>query len=129
MKFWIVGTNTDHPAVYFMNTNTYRAHPTFASTVGLPAGRAQGTMRGDVVWDPAAIGPSGKPGVYRFAFQQNDALPFAEIAVAYELLAANMPFVGNNLMYYPFPQAAVPLYLSKEKPLYDASRVPVLVAP
>ena len=23
VKFWIVGTNTDHPAVYFMNTNTY----------------------------------------------------------------------------------------------------------
>ena len=38
-----------------------------------------------------------------------------------------MPFLTNNLMYFPLPQAAMPLYLSKEKPLYDASRVPVLV--
>jgi hypothetical protein len=127
VKFWIVDANTDHPKVYFMNTNTWNAHPRFASAVGLPAGRAAGTMRGDVVWDESAIGPSGAPGVYRFAFQQNDALPFAQILVAYELLAANMPFLTNNLMYYPLPQAALPLYLNKEKPLYDASRVPVLV--
>jgi hypothetical protein len=127
VKFWIVGANTEHPAVYFMNTNTFRAHPMFANAIGLPSGRAQGTMRGDIVWDPAAIGPSGSAGAYRFAFQENDALPFAEIAVAYEVLAAQMPFLSNNLMYYPLPQAAMPLYVSKEKPLYDASRVPVLL--
>ena len=127
MKFWIVGANTAHPAVYFINTNTYRAHPEFAGVVGLPGGRGPGTMRGDVVWDPKAIGPDGKPGVYRFAFQENDALPFADIALAYELLFSQMPVLRNNLMYYPLPQAAMPLYISKEKPLYDASRVPVLV--
>jgi hypothetical protein len=127
VKFWIVGANTEHPAVYFMNTNTFRAHPMFASAIGLPGGRAQGTMRGDVVWDPTALGSDGKPGVYRFAFQENDALPFAEVSMAYEVLAASMPFLSNNLMYYPLPQAALPLYLAKEKPLYEASRVPVLV--
>lgn len=126
-KFWIVNANTDHPAVYFMNTNAYRAHPMFASAVGLPGGRAQGTMRGDVVWDPAAIGADGMPGVYRFAFQENDALPFAEVSVAFEVLSASMPFLTNNLMYFPLPQAAMPLYVVKEKALYDASRVPVLL--
>jgi hypothetical protein len=127
VKFWIIGANTDHPAVYFMNTNTYRAHPMFAGAIGLPGGRAQGTMRGDIVWDPASIGPDGKSGTYRFAFQENDALPFAEVAVAFELLAAQIPYLSNNLMYFPLPQAAMPLYVSKEKPLYDASRVPVLL--
>jgi hypothetical protein len=127
MKFWIVNANTDHPAVYFMNTNTYRAHPMFASVAGLPGGRGQGTMRGDVVWDPTAIGADGKAGVYRFAFQENDALPFADVSLAFELLTASMPFLTNNLMYFPLPQAAMPFYLSKEKPLYDASRVPVLL--
>jgi hypothetical protein len=127
VKFWIVGANTEHPAVYFMNTNTYRAHPMFAGAIGLPGGHAQGTMRGDIVWDPASIGPDGKPGTYRFAFQENDALPFADVALAYELLAAQMPYLANNLMYFPLPQAAMPLYVSKEKPLYDASRVPVLL--
>lgn len=127
MKFWIVGGNTDHPMVYFMNTNTWKAHPMFASSIGLPGGRAQGTMRGDVVWDPAAIGADGKAGVYRFAFQENDALPFADVSLAFELLSADMPFLTNNLMYYPLPQAAMPQYLAKDKPLYDASRVPVLL--
>jgi hypothetical protein len=127
VKFWIIGANTEHPAVYFMNTNTYRAHPMFAGAVGLPGGRPQGSMRGDVVWDPAAIGPDGTPGAYRFAFQENDALPFAEVAVAYELLASQMPFLTNDLMYFPLPQSAMPLYVSKEKPLYDDSRVPVLL--
>jgi hypothetical protein len=127
MKFWIVGGNTDHPMVYFMNTNTWKAHPMFASSIGLPGGRAQGTMRGDVVWDPTAIGPDGKAGVYRFAFQENDALPFADVSLAFELLSANMPFLTNNLMYYPLPQAAMPQYLAKDKPQYDASRVPVLL--
>lgn len=127
MKFWIVNANTDHPAVYFMNTNTWKAHPMFASSIGLPGGRAQGTMRGDVVWDPAAIGVDGKPGTYRFAFQENDALPFADVSVAFELLSANMPFLTNNLMYFPLPQAAMPQYLAKDKPQYDDSRVPVLI--
>jgi hypothetical protein len=126
MKFWIVGTNTDHPGVYFMNTNTYRAHPIFAGAVGLPGGRAPGTMRGDIVWDATATGPSGQTGAYRFAFQPNDAYAFADISLAYELLASNMPSLGGDLMFHPLPQAALPLY-NKEKALYDASRVPVLV--
>jgi len=128
MKFWIVGTNTAHPAVYFMNTNTFRAHPEFASAVGLPAGRgpAPGTMRGDVVWNPNGTAPDGSKGTYRFAFQPSDAYSFKEIAVAFELLSANMPFLSDNLLYYPFPQSALPLY-QKEKALYDAYRVPVLV--
>lgn len=127
MKFWIVGTNTERPAVYFMNTNTYKAHPEFASAVGLPVSRGPtaGAMRGDVVFNPDATAPDGSKGTYRFAFQPSDAYSFREIALAYELLSANMPVVRDNLLYYPFPQAAYPLYL-KEKALYDASRVRIL---
>ena len=40
-------------------------------------------------------------------------------------LAANMPMLKDNLLYYPFPQSAFPLY-QKEKALYDAYRVPVM---
>jgi hypothetical protein len=128
MKFWIVGTNTTHPAVYFMNTNTYNAHPPFASAVGIAAGRGPtpGAMRGDIVYNPDGIAPDGSKGTYRFAFQPNDAFAFTDIALAYELLASSMPMLDNNLLYYPFPQSALPLY-QKEKALYDAYRVPVLV--
>jgi hypothetical protein len=127
MKFWIVGTNTAQPAVYFMNTNTFKAHPEFASAVGLPGGRgpSAGSMRGDVVYDPDAIAPDGSKGAYRFAFQPSDAYSFREIALAYELLVANMPVLQNNLRYYAFPQSAYPLY-QREKARYDAYRVPVM---
>lgn len=128
MKFWIVGTNTAHPAVYFMNTNAYKAHPEFASAVGIVSGRGPtvGNMRGDIVFNPEGIAPDGSKGTYRFAFQPTDAYAFKDIAIAYELLMANMPVLHDNLRYYPFPQSALPLY-QKEKALYDASRVPVLV--
>jgi len=32
VKFYILESNTDNPQVYFMNTNTHRAHPSSAST-------------------------------------------------------------------------------------------------
>jgi hypothetical protein len=128
VKFWLVGTDKAHPSVYFMNTETYRAHPTFASAVGIPGGRgpAPGSMRGDIVYNANATAPDGSKGTYRFAFQPNDAYSFDEIALAYELLATSLPMLRNNLLYYPFPSAALPLY-QKERAAYDAYRVPVLV--
>lgn len=130
MKFVITGTNTAHPSVYFMNTNTWKAHPQFMSSLGLPGGGqggpTAGVMRGDIVYDAKATAPDGSKGTYRFAFQPNDAYAFSEIAIAYETLVASMPMLQNNLLYYPFPQSALPLY-KKEKAQYDAYRIPVMI--
>ncbi len=128
VKFWLVDVDTDHPTVYFMNTETYRAHPQFATAVGIPGGRGPqpGKMRGEIVYNAEGIAPDGSKGVYRFEFEPNDAYSFAEVALGYELLAASMPLLTNNLVYYPMPQAALPLY-NKEKALYDAYRMPVMV--
>ncbi|MCH8193188.1 MAG: hypothetical protein IIA65_04125, partial [Planctomycetes bacterium] len=38
VKFYIIDSDTDHPQVYFMNTNTHRAHRSFATAVGLDGG-------------------------------------------------------------------------------------------
>ena len=129
VKFWIVDTDKEHPGVYFMNTQAYRAHPQFASVVGIQSGRgpAPGKLRGDIAYIPNATAPDGSKGVYRFAFQPNDAYSFEEIALAYEVLASSMPLLTNNLVYEAYPQAALPLY-QKEKATYDAYRVPVRVA-
>jgi hypothetical protein len=126
MKFWIVDTDKEHPSVYFMNTEKYRAHPVFASAVGLPGGRGPepGKMRGDIVFDPKGTAPDGSQGIFRFAFQPSDAYSFQEIALAYELLATSMAPLRNNLVYGAFKQAAYPRY-EKEKAAYDAYRVPV----
>ena len=88
--------------------------------------RVVAQMRGDVVYNPDATAPDGTKGTYRFAFQPSDAYSFKDIALAYELLVSSMPMLTNNLLYYPFPQAALPLY-QKERALYDAYRVPVLL--
>ena len=47
------------------------------------------------------------------------------MAYSYEVLAASMPLLDNNLAYYPMPARALPLY-REEKALYDDSRINVL---
>lgn len=123
MKFIVAGVDGAHPSVYFMNTNNYNAHPPFASMMGIPGFRGPGPspsiMRGDIVYEPDRVAPDGTKGVYRFAFQPSDAFSFAQIALAYEVLTTNMPFLEGKLAYYAFPNSAYPLY-QKEKATYDA---------
>ncbi|MFC1781809.1 PEP/pyruvate-binding domain-containing protein [Planctomycetota bacterium] len=139
VKFYINEFQRDHPKVYFMNTKTHRAHMSFAQAVGFNgsgggggrgrtgrSGGSSGQLRGEIVYHPHVIGPSGKAGVYRFEFEPTDSHPFATVQRAYELLALNMPFLQNNLTYYPMPRAALPRY-NNEKNLYDASRVAILL--
>ena len=123
VKFYIVNSKSDRPTVYFMNTEEHRAHHFFAAAIGLQGSDA---MRGEVVYHPAVAAPDGTPGLYRFAFQPNDDYSFERVAYAYEVLAASMPFLTNNLAYYPMPDLALPLY-NQEKALYDASRVEILL--
>lgn len=131
VKYYLLDMNTDNPKVYFMNTQTHRAHGNFARAIGLPGGgrpgRGQpGQMRGEIVYHPHVIGPNGSTGVYRFEFEPNDNYPFAEVRRAYELLARNFPLLRNDFAYYPMPNAALPRY-RQEKALYDASRVAVIL--
>jgi hypothetical protein len=130
VKFYILEADTARPRVLFMNTQTHRAHMMFARKIGFPSGRRgasiPGQMRGEIVYHPNVIAPSGLPGVYRFEFEPNDSYSFEDVRMAYELLAANMPVLQNNLVYYPMPAAALPRYY-REKERYDSSRVAVLL--
>lgn len=131
VKYYLVNANTDNPIVYFQNTVTHRSHPSFGNVVGIggrggPGGGGNsGVMRGEIVYHPLLSGPGGKPGLYRFQAQPNDSYPFAQIEMAHELIARNMPFLENNLAYIPL-SGAVSRY-RQEKALYEASRVPVLL--
>lgn len=128
VKFFLFEPQSELPSVYFMNTETHRAHFQFGRAVSLPGGPfgPAGTLRGEIVFHPYLTAPGGRPGTYRFAFEPNDAIPFPIVQKAHELLAANMPFLENNLVYFPMPDRALPLY-HEEKALYDASRIPVLL--
>lgn len=136
VKFYILDANTNNPKVYYMNSNTHRAHGSFSQAAGFGGGRGgfggrrgfgggSGQMRGEIVYHPFVTAPNGLPGVYRFEFEPNDSYPFEEVKLGYEILAKNMFFLENNWAYYPMP-SALSRY-KQEKDLYDNSRVSVLL--
>ena len=125
VKFWILEDQTDHPQVYFMNTNTHRIHGSFLQGVGISLPGIW-PMHGEIVYHPYVMSANGEPGLYRLEFQPGDAHPFAAVQMAYELLAANMPVLRNNFAYCPMFTSALARY-QQEKHLYDASRVSILL--
>ena len=121
VKFFIYDERADRAGVYFMNTNTHRSHNSFFRVVEFPF---RHSMRGVLVFHPNVIAPDGSLGVYRFEFEPWDTYSFTDVHHAYELLAASMPLLENNLSYYPVPEV-LPLYY-EEQLQYDASRVSLL---
>ncbi len=121
VKFQIERTHTQNPQLYFMNTETHRSHGSFMSAAGLR--RGQGQMRGVLSYRPLSTAPNGKPGVYTFEFNPNDAFPFEEIKLAHDLLVAKMPILKNRLGYCPL-WGAIDIYFH-EKALYDGAEFPV----
>ena len=128
VKFYLFVMDTDRPMVYFMNTETHRAHTDFANVIGLWGKPLwlRDAMKGEIVYHPNVVAPDGSLGVYRFEFEPQDAYSFEAVAYAYEVLAASMPLLDDNFAYYPMPARALPLY-HEERALYDASRVNVLL--
>ena len=121
VKFQIENTHTQNPQLYFMNTETHRSHGSFMNAAGLR--RGQGQMRGVLSYRPLFVAPNGKPGVYTFEFNPNDAFPFEEIQLAHDLLVAKMPILKNRLGYCPL-WGAIDIY-NREKIYYDAAEFPV----
>lgn len=125
----LAGEQTD---MFFGNTNTHLWHFDLLEAVlgtkeaAEDARRSRHVLRGDIVYHPHIRGPNGDVGVFRFHFQPGDSYAFELVAQAHEALAVNMPFLRNNLLYYPMLAAAARYQAEKAK--YDASRVPVILA-
>ena len=128
VKFYIVERFSSRPIVYFMNTNTHRLHVDFWRAIGGSGDDRQPTIsQGQIVFHPNVVAPNGALGVYRFEFNFWNPHRFGDVSLAYELLAASMPLLENNLAYHPETELLVALYRN-EQALYDASRVNVLLA-
>ncbi len=128
VKFYIIGVSTGNMGIYFMNTETHRIHPDFGDAIGLwddPLW-GQGYMGGEIIYHPNVVAPDGSLGVYLYQFQPMDAYPFGHVARSYEVLAASMALLDDNLAYYPMPRRALPLY-HRERALYDDSRINVVL--
>lgn len=122
-KFIITDFYTDHPKVYFINSNTYDLHADFATYLGVNH-LSPTVEKGQLIYNPNALAGNGTLGTYSFNFSNNEALPFTVVQRTQELLAANMPYLTNNLSYF--------ITVNNEQDyedniaLYQNSRVPVL---
>ena len=124
VKFWIVDTTTARPSLYLMNTNTTYWHQDFAESVGIANRDA---VQGEIIFHPNVGAPDGSLGYYSFnaSLSHRGIFWFQRAERVNEILATALPFIDNNLAYYP-PTAFVAFY-ETEKEEYAASRVNVLL--
>ncbi len=118
--FIISDIGTDDEEIYFINTGTWYGHRGFIDRH--LSDRPWGSlMRGHLSYYPEVVAPNGELGT--FAYSGNSRWSFEDVARAYEVVAANMPFLRNDYVYLPL-WTSMPEY-RRNKAKYDASRVPV----
>ena len=98
VKFGILDRDGPQPKIYFINSNTYAIHANFFSGIGATVIGDDGS--GEIVFNPNDILPNGVIGSYSFNFSFGDAKSFEDTQRTFELLAANMPFLQNNLNHF-----------------------------
>lgn len=98
VKFGILDRDTDEPKVYFINSTTHFIHANFFSSIGATVNGDDSS--GEIVYNPNEILPNGVIGSYSFNFSFGDAKSFEATQRTFELLAANMPFLQNNLQHF-----------------------------
>ncbi len=132
VKFTILNVYSNSPKLWFQDTDRYRRHWTFDGkfrSIGLKEVVDccwGGMARGVLIYHPNVVAPDGSLGVYRWEFQPSDSFDFREVSLVQETLAAAMPFLKDNLAYYPFISPRAKKKYEQEKSLYDASRVKIL---
>ena len=123
-KFFIIDADDREDAhTIFLNVNHERRHWQYWRNV-LRRSRSEyyssSVLKGDLLYFPHLTSPAGTPGTFVYKFFSRH-WPFWQVALAHEVLTANMPFLRNNLVHYPWG----PERYFQEKALYDASRIPV----
>jgi hypothetical protein len=121
-KFIIVNFDTA-PEIYFINGNTYDLHTNFANAIGIdPIGNH--VKKGQIIYHPTSISSNGTLGTFAFNYSNGHGQDFDVVQKSHELLAANMPFLTNNLSY--FVTANSQDEYEQDSLLYESSRVPLL---
>ena len=98
VKFGILDRDTPEPKVYFINSNTHIIHAYFWNAIDANVNGDDAS--GEIVFNPNTITPGGVIGTYSFNFSFGDAYSFEETQRNFELLAANMPFLQNNMNHF-----------------------------
>ena len=131
VKFTILDINSDSPQLWFQDTDRYRLHweqPWFrrATSIEFIYCCWRGYAGGVLIYHPNVVAPDGSLGVYRWELSRK-AFDFREVSIVHETLAAAMPFLNDNLAYYPFANTNAKNKYDLQKSSYDASRVNILL--
>lgn len=122
-KFVILNLNTDEAELFFVNSKTHYIHQNFTDAIGLDFFEDDLTT-GEIIYHPDIVAPSGTLGVYSFNYSFGNPKPFTEVQKTNEIIAANMPFLKNELTYYITGNNRPDYENNKE--IYDASRISIL---
>ena len=132
VKFTILDVDSASPKLWFQDTESYRLH--WGTHWFRVAGFTEfvyccwrGWVRGTLIYHPNVVAPDGSLGVYRWEVpREAEALDFREVSIVHQTLAAAMPFLNDDLAYYPFTNPTAENKYQQQKSLYDASRVKIL---
>ncbi len=128
VKFMILGEFGTNPSIYFIDSTSPKWHLALLRELrelGEPEGHLLVAMKGNLVYHPNVIAPDGSLGMYRFSYNIGTG-GFSRTVNLHQLLASAMPFLENNLAYYPQTEREL-LYYRREKAQYDASRVNIIL--
>ncbi len=123
VKFGIIDVLSEKPKIYFINTNTHPLHWQFYDAIGINISQ-EDHVNGEIIYYPNVIAENGNTGVFSFAYSQGLGKPFEVIQRTNEVLAANMPFLKNNLTYLITENSEEDYY--EEQEAFDNSRVKIL---
>ena len=130
IKINIVNIQSESPQLWFQNTVLHLSHVSFLNATlrdnELVDLGSDNVTRGVLIYHPNVIAPDGSLGFYRWELQAGGTFAFREVSIVNEILAAAMPFLKDNLAYYPYVDAQARSRYHQQKPLYDASRVKFL---
>ena len=124
VKFMIVDFNTDQPKTYFINSNVHDLHADFAAATGID-NLGDNVKKGQIIYHPTVISNNGTLGAYAFNYSNGHGQDFEVVERSYELLAANMPFLENNLSHF-ITELNKDEY-ERDEALFEGSRVSVLI--
>ena len=124
VKYIIADFHTSNPKTYFINSEVHDHHSEFAGEVGIDFLGDQ-VKKGQVIYHPTTVSDNGTLGTFAFNYSNGRSQDFEVVRRTYELLAANMLFLENNLSYL-ITELNEEEY-ERDLRLYQDSRIPILL--
>lgn len=122
-KFIIVDFDTA-PKIYFINGGKHDLHAGFADHIGVDH-VGDHVQKGQIIYHPTTLSNNGTLGTFAFNYSNGHGRDFEVVQKTLELLAANMPFLSNNLSYIVTGLSEDEY--ERDQTLYDNSRIPILL--